>query len=290
MPDEFLLGFTSFNKSSQPFLAIIHDQQFEKIELFGLDLALKFDLSTRYCIGWRDSETRQNMVCPEEATVEDKYEECIKCRQRTGFNPAFYYADKISEAQQAINAQEHFVYLAYFAPGIVKVGISQEARVLGRILEQGARYALKLETFSSANVARQYEAKLSSLDGVVEHLPNRKKMQLLKEPFDEAAAKKELETVLEKAKSEINVTFDAPQPIQTSKYFHSEVLDTTKAIDMSGQDTLVGEVVAMIGNICLTDYQGNLLAYNLKQFVGRKAKTLKGKIDITLPIEQLTLF
>ncbi len=289
MPDEFLLGSVSFNLESKPFATVIDGQSIDRVELFGLELSLEFDMSAKYCTGWHDLVNRQSFVCPDSALVDDKYEQCLKCRQKTGFNPAFYHADTVSEAQQAINAREHFVYLAYFAPGVVKVGISQEARGLGRILEQGARYALKLETFSSALVARQYEEKLSNLDGIIEHLPNRKKMQLLKMPFDESAAKQELDNSLEKIKSELNLTFDSAQAIQTAKYFHTTDLDVSQAIDMSDQDKLVGEVVAMVGSTCLTRYEDNLLTYNLKRFVGRKAQRLKGEIDIDLPSEQLTL-
>ena len=59
-------------------------------------------------------------------------------------------------------------------------------------MEQGARLAIKLETFSSALIARQYEAKISKLDGIAETLPASKKMELIKQPFDHADGEREL--------------------------------------------------------------------------------------------------
>ena len=113
--------------------------------------------------GWVDFDNHCSQVCPDGATVDEKYENCLKCRNRTGFNPAFYHADSVSAQQEKINQQPHFVYLAYFAPGVIKVGISQEERGIRRLLEQGARLAVKLETFASALIARQYEAKIAGL-------------------------------------------------------------------------------------------------------------------------------
>ncbi len=160
MPSDFLLAYASFNADSQPFIDCQIDGEIKRRELFGQDLSLEFDFLTKYCTGWVDFENHCSQVCPDSATVDGKYENCLKCRDRTGFNPAFYNADSVSAQQEKINQNPHFVYLAYFAPGVIKVGISQEKRGIRRLLEQGARLALKLETFSSALIARQYEAKI----------------------------------------------------------------------------------------------------------------------------------
>ena len=290
MPDDFLLAYASFNADNQPFIDCQIGDEIKRRELFGQDLSLEFDFSTKYCTGWVDFENHCSQICPDSATVDGKYENCLKCRDRTGFNPAFYNADSVSAQQEKINQNPHFVYLAYFAPGVIKVGISQEERGIRRLLEQGARLALKLETFSSALIARQYEAKIARLDGIVETMPIHKKLELIKQPFDRADGEKKLQQKLLEIEQKIGVSFPRSELILCEDYFHTTGVDLTRVVLMKDQSQLAGRVRSIIGPILIADYDGQLLAYNVKKFIGYQAQVVDGAIDIELPSTQLTLF
>ena len=290
MPDDFLLAYASFNADNQPFIDCQIGDEIKRRELFGQDLSLEFDFSTKYCTGWVDFENHCSQICPDSATVDGKYENCLKCRDRTGFNPAFYNADSVSAQQERINQNPHFVYLAYFAPGVIKVGISQEERGIRRLLEQGARLALKLETFSSALIARQYEAKISALDGIVETMPIHKKLELIKQPFERATGEEKLRQKLLEIEQKIGVSFPKSELIPCEDYFHTTGIDLTRAVPMKDQNQLAGRVRSVIGPILIVDYDGQLLAYNVKKFIGYQAQTITGDIELELPSEQLTLF
>ena len=290
MPDDFLLAYASFNADNQPFIDCQIGDEIKRRELLEQDLSLEFDFSTKYCTGWVDFENHCSQICPDSATVDGKYENCLKCRDRTGFNPAFYNADSVSAQQEKINQNPHFVYLAYFAPGVIKVGISQEERGIRRLLEQGARLALKLETFSSALIARQYEAKIASLDGIVETMPIHKKLELIKQPFDRADGEKKLQQKLLEIEQKIGVLFPKSELIPCEDYFQTNGIDLTRAVPMKDQNQLAGRVRSIIGPILITDYDGQLLAYNLKKFIGYQAQTIDGVISIEIPSTQLALF
>ena len=290
MPDYFLLAYASFNADNQPFIDCQIDGEIKRRELFGQDLSLEFDFSTKYCTGWVDFDNHSSQVCPDSATVDGKYENCLKCRDRTGFNPAFYNADSVSAQQEKINQNPHFVYLAYFAPGVIKVGISQEERGIRRLLEQGARLALKLETFSSALIARQYEAKIARLDGIVETMPIHKKLELIKQPFDRADGEEKLRQKLLEIEQKIGVSFPRSELILCEDYFHTTSVDLTRVVLMKDQNQLAGRVRSIIGPILITDYDGQLLAYNVKKFIGYQAQTIDGVISIEIPSTQLALF
>lgn len=290
MPDDFLLAYASFNADNQPFIDCQIDGEVKRRELLEQDLSLEFDFSTKYCTGWVDFENHSSQICPDSATVDGKYENCLKCRDRTGFNPAFYNADSVSAQQEKINQNPHFVYLAYFAPGVIKVGISQEERGIRRLLEQGARLALKLETFSSALIARQYEAKIASLDGIVETMPIHKKLELIKQPFERADGEKKLQQKLLEIEQKIGVSFPKSELITCEDYFHTAGVDLTRVVLMKDQNQLAGRVRSVIGPILIADYDGQLLAYNLKKFIGYQAQTIDGAIDIEIPSTQLALF
>lgn len=290
MSEDFLLTYASFNADNQPFIDCQVGDEIERRELFEQDLAIEFDFSTKYCTGWVDFENHCSQICPDSATVDGKYENCLKCRDRTGFNPAFYNADSVSAQQEKINQNPHFVYLAYFAPGVIKVGISQEERGIRRLLEQGARLALKLETFSSALIARQYEAKISALDGIVETMPIHKKLELIKQPFERAAGEEKLRQKLLEIEQTIGVSFPKSELIPCEDYFHTNDVNLTRAIIMKDQNQLVGRVRSVIGSIVITEHKDQLLAYNLKKFIGYQARVVDGNIELVLPSTQLTLF
>ena len=290
MPDDFLLTYASFNAGNQPFIDCQIGDEIKRRELFGQDLSLEFDFSTKYCTGWVDFDNHCSQICPDSATVDGKYENCLKCRDRTGFNPAFYNADSVSAQQEKINQNPHFVYLAYFAPGVIKVGISQEERGIRRLLEQGARLALKLETFSSALIARQYEAKIARLDGIVETMPIHKKLELIKQPFDRADGEEKLRQKLLEIEQKIGVSFPKSELIPCEDYFHTAGVDLTRVVLMKDQNQLAGRVRSIIGPILIADYDGQLLAYNVKKFIGYQAQTIDGVISIEMPSTQLALF
>lgn len=290
LPSEFLLSYASFNADNKPFIECQVGDKIERHELFRQDLSLKFDFSVKYCAGWVDFENRCSQICPDHATVDEKYENCLKCRDKTGFNPAFYNANSVSAQQEKINQNPHFVYLAYFAPNVIKVGISQEERGIRRLLEQGARLAIKLETFSSALIARQYEAKISKLDGIAETLPVYKKLELIKQPFDRAAGERKLRQKLLEIEQKIGVSFPKSELIPCEDYFQTAGVDLSRVVLMKDCGQLVGHVRSVIGSIVITDYDGQLLAYNIKKLIGYRAQKVDREIELNLPTEQLTLF
>lgn len=290
LPSEFLLSYTSFNADNKPFIECQVGDKIERYELFEQNLSLEFDFSVKYCAGWVDFENRCSQICPDHATVDEKYENCLKCRDKTGFNPAFYNASSVSAQQEKINQNPHFVYLAYFAPGVIKVGISQEERGIRRLLEQGAQLAIKLETFSSALIARQYEAKISKLDGIAETLPVHKKMELIKLPFDHATGERELQQKLLEIEQKIGVSFPKSELIPCEDYFQTADVDLSRVVLMKDYSQLVGHVRSVIGSIVITDYGGQLLAYNLKKFIGYRARKITRPVELELPSEQLALF
>lgn len=252
-------------------------------------VALRFDFSEKWCTGWLDFENRCSRACPDSAMVDGKYDQCLTCRNRTGFNPAFYHAAEVSEQQQKLNQTPHYLYLAYLAPGVVKVGISQAARGIKRLLEQGARAAVRLETFPTALVARQYEAKIAGLNGFVEHVTQGKKLGFLKQAFDTGRARAELEQAVASVERELHVRFEAAEFIDTERHFYHQPTDVTRAKDVSGQECIVGEVRAMVGPLLITQWQDELLVYNLKRYIGYCARHDE-TAAVALPEEQLALF
>lgn len=138
-------------------------------------------LPRRRCIGRIDLRTHERSTCPLNAELlpDGKEDMCPACIEATGFNPSFYFSSYISPQQREYNQTPHYVYLAYFAPGYVKAGISSETRGIERLLEQGARAARVVGRFTCADDARALEAALCAQDGVAETMRASLKAKLL---------------------------------------------------------------------------------------------------------------
>ena len=111
IPSEFLLSYASFNADNKPFVECQVGDKIERHELFEQNLSLEFDFSVKYCTGWVDFENHCSQICPDHAMVDEKYENCLKCRDKTGFNPAFYNASSVSVQQEKNQSKSAFCLL-----------------------------------------------------------------------------------------------------------------------------------------------------------------------------------
>lgn len=293
MPGEgqYLLSNVGFSLSEQPYLSLQKDDAFADFEPLGKTLTLRFDTSQRYCIGWGDMTTGERFVCPDHSMVDSKYEQCAACQQRTGFNPAFYHATSVSKQQEERNLQPHILYLAHFGPGIVKVGISYAARGNSRLLEQGARSALVLETFPSAHIARQYEAKIAALPGIAETIQLRKKIAAMEQPYDSTAAKDELFAVRDIIQRAIGAAFSTDTILSLdSLFFPSGLPKFNDAFDCNEMSVISGKTLGMLGSLLFCQQQDTPLFFPLKKYIGYYVDLSHVETTIPLPARQTSLF
>lgn len=288
---DYLLTNVGFSREETPTLTLQSASEFIDIQPLSQVLTLQFDMTTRYCIGWRDMAAGERHSCPDGQTVENKYEQCATCQKRTGFNPAFYHATSVSEQQQSRNLEPHIVYLAHFGPGVIKVGISHAKRGNNRLLEQGARSALVLDTFPSAHVARQYEAKIAALPGIAETIQQRKKIELIKQPHDKTAAQTELHTIKSTIETATRTTFTGNDAVSfDTTYFPDGLPPLTEAINMSDQHIISGQANGQLGTLLFCQHQNTPLFLPLKKYIGYRMSLSDSETVIHLPARQTTLF
>ena len=93
-----------------------------------------------------------------------------------------------------------------------------------------------------------------------------------------------------KIEQKIGVSFPEYKLIPCEDYFQTAGIDLSRVVLMKDYSQLVGYVRSIIGSIVITDYGGQLLAYNIKKLIGYQAQKVDGEIELDLPTEQLTLF
>lgn len=255
---------------------------------FGNEYTLRFDLSKRFCTGWYDMENKCEHACPESAKLTD-HDICVICRDRTGFNPAFYNSKTISPAQESRNREPHALYLAYFGGDLVKVGISHVSRKLGRLLEQGARFVIVLETFATANVARKYEAQIAKTDGFVEAMRGSTKLKLLEQTIDPATARDKLSAAKDICESELNVKFNDAEFLELDKYYSVQAI-RADLMPFPNAEIISGVYVAQIGDVMIMQQQSQNLFVSAKGLSGYNVKITSEVSEVSLPLQQTTLF
>lgn len=270
----------------QPTLYFSDDSELAPL---GSTLSLTFDLAERFCIGWHDMATGENHSCPEGARTEKKFETCPACQRRTGFNPAFYNTTKVSAKQEARNAEPHHLYLAYMGEGYIKVGISWHGRGIKRLLDQGARAGLVLETSPTALIARQYEAKIARLEGIHETTSTRTKLALLGKPFDETAAQKQLLATKQRIEQALSISFSGEEVLFFDTYYMHEALSTSGVTPLTDAK-IAGKAKTIIGDILITQYDERELALPLRQFIGYPVEIIDEIIPLNLNPQQMQLF
>lgn len=287
----YLLTNVGFDRNQTPCISLQKDGEYVDMSPLGKTITLRFDTSSRFCVGWRDITTGERFVCPDQQMVESKYEQCSACQKRTGFNPAFYNATSVSDQQEARNLEPHLLYLAHFGPGTVKVGISHAARGNSRLLEQGARSAIILETFPSAHIARQYEAKIAALPGIAETIQLRKKIASLAQQYDTKAAAAELAEVKQAVERAIGSAFKQEEILHLDNvFFPNSRPALSDAYDCTDHGFISGKVTGMLGSILFCDHQDTPVFLPLKKLIGYNV-TLSDKEDtIPMPARQISLF
>lgn len=279
----------SFSKESEPFIEFTHGDRIWRVNPLQSDtINLQFDATVRYCIGRFDMTTWTDYPCPHQECIPTKYEQCVSCIKATGFNPAFYNTNDISPQQLSFNAEPHIVYLAYFAPDCIKVGISNAKRGIGRLLEQGARAAIILAECPSANIARSYEAKATGFHRIRDSVQLGKKMLLAEKPFDSKQATAILLQYTDELETALNASFSHDVLLLDPYYFNQSPPDLHLAINLSEQSTVIGQPLGMLGSILYCRYHDDIVYLPLKKYIGY-AIDEAAPDTIMLPQKQLTL-
>lgn len=287
----YLLGNVGFNLNDHPSVTFQTGDDIIDYSPLGYTINLTFDTAQRFCIGWGNLATRERFVCPDKLAISEKFHQCPACQKRTGFNPAFYNALQVSQQQETRNQEPHFLYLAHFGPGVVKVGISYAKRGKARLLEQGARSALILDTFPSANIARQYEAKVAAMPNIAESIQLKRKQTLLTIAYETPAAAQELLHIRALIEQREKIQFTKNNVAHLDEYYFPEgTPEINEAFDCSNHTMITGKVIGLLGSFLFCRYQGELVYLPMKKFVGYKAKVSDSEGTIALPARQTSLF
>jgi len=285
--------------SKGPFLRLDHHKgNFVERELFypiGANFTLKKQYG-RYCTGQFDLSTLENDVCPNGAELlSPKANVCFDCFDFIGFNPAFYHLEQhqISPQQRAYNQTKHIVYLAYFAPGLIKVGISSDARKEHRWKEQGARWIAHIYTVRNAYEARHIEEKISSRLSLPEVIVGKKKRDLLTVKLDETAVCGEFTEIMDQADALFPNKVNRDRIYSMDAFYNPNGVSlNSTVIDVSehSEGKISGKCFGLYGDILLFENGGQQFMCSLKKFISHAISFSKDIEKMDFEPQQISLF
>lgn len=267
----------------------------ELFHLVGKSFTLKKEFG-RYCTGEFDLKTLKGDVCPSAAELlSPKANNCYDCFESIGFNPAFYHLEQrqISLQQRAYNQTKHIVYLAYFAPGLIKVGISSNDRKEHRWKEQGARFIAHIYTVANAYEARHIEEKVSTKLKLPEVVLGKKKRALLNARLDFNAAKIDFTLLMDQIDSVLPTQVNRDRVYDMEEYFNpdgTELASTIIDVSEHTDGKISGKCIGLYGDIVLFENGAQQFMFSLKKMISYKVSFSDRVEGMDFEPQQISMF
>lgn len=224
----------------------------------GDELAFAIN-SSRRCIGHRPPGAESLLPCPDEVTgisstqCPDCFEKaltlpCLRCTGERCRNPA--------RRHSCVQPENHALYLASFAPGVLKVGVARWDRRVERLAEQGARAAIICGR-DDGQMVRRAEAQIKRISGIPDRLQTTEKLRHLTVAGDTQKMEEEMIDVLAGLKRRMRAKWIEPERVALPQV---EVLPVApRLLDLKPGVTLRGEIEAISGQVALVRSDANEL-------------------------------
>src|SRR5690348_6784384 len=211
----------------------------------------------RLCVGYRPPAGGPELPCPDGCAVPaGSRSECDACMAREGrLEVVTSDGSRLPTGPRAeYLLSAHDVYLAAFAPDVLKVGVSGAGRARLRVLEQGAPAGLVIGRADDGMAARRLEHALSQM-GTRERVQVRTKLRHLFPAPDASALLARLGDALERLADAL----PGGWPIDVERMAPPAALDNTPLLHLTALDappiaappapagSLAGQVVAAAG-------------------------------------------
>lgn len=223
----------------------------------------------RQCIGYRAPDSEHLEPCPE-GHITGRAAQCDLCLERAALLPCLrctgLRCSNPERREGCVQPDNHAVYVAAFAPGIIKVGVARWHRRHMRIREQGARAALIVARDDGQQV-RRLEATLHRF-GAVDRLSVSERLTAWTRPARPEDLHAELETFARRMRARLLDAqwLDDPEPVP---------LDATgllayrpRLIRPTAGAVIRGDFERYIGHTMVMSRDGELIAHDLPSLIG----------------------
>src|SRR3989344_2770641 len=293
-----ILTFRWYNKT--PYLITYNESsnliKHLKLENFSFSWTIS---KQRKCPGYFDLISGKHFPCLRQIDLSNtKKERCKECEIKIGFKEGFVYRSEMTnDTAKKYFQLEHFLYLAYFSPHIIKVGTANMLRKYDRLYEQGAFAYCFFASLKGLDIL-EVESFISRNTNIPERISNNIKLQIIKGlninnlPIHTLKEKElQIETVLKNTNfrkyllknpefGEVYIpSIFKSKEIQNFIYLES--LEEIKEIS--------GIILGVKGNFITFGNGNNIYIINGKELVGRTIEEYNNPKEIFINNRQLNL-
>ncbi len=250
----------------------------ETNELVSIELTnykFNFKLSeVKHCIGYY--KNGEYVSCPVSNIIQSStYTQCAYCEKIQGFKSAFLFGGEPNDEMKEYLAQKHFIYLAYFEPGIIKVGTAAESRKYLRPIEQDALAYLYIAESDGFNI-QKLEHEISRQLGITENVRSSHKLKYL---GVKSNGERVMNILMEKYnliyshfssnKNFRNWLFEKDQLEVVSLINNPEIFYPEKEVHLQKELYVVGDFKGIRGRYLIIENDGEYFTFDIRTLVGR---------------------
>lgn len=233
---------------------------------------IRLNLASRGCAGsWKNGEY--------EPCDSSTAPFCERCKEVW---PCAICTGHCTKPLHACN-EPHSIYLALFAPGIVKVGVTRAWRLKERLQEQGADMGVEIRQAEDGRIARLIEHELGKR--FAERVRFGTKLAGITAIADESALGNALSELTEEGRL---VDGEEIGDVMRFEYFDREFLVQPQLIQPQENMTIEGDVVGVKGRMLVLERFDTLYVVNLNQLLGyditEEGNSEKGKNQLQTSI------
>lgn len=223
----------------------------------------------RRCIGYRAPGSSHLEPCPDNAFT-PRSSQCAACAERAMMLPCLrctgLRCHNPARRDGCVQPDNHATYLAAFAPGIIKVGVSRWERRERRVREQGARAALIIAR-DDGQMVRRIEAAVAAL-GIPDRISPSERVRALYEGGEPEVLERELERISAGLRRRLppSAWLRPPEPVRLEPLV---TLDAhPRMLHPRVGEPLAGPIRAAAGSLIILEREDAPVAVELSSLIG----------------------
>ena len=259
--------WNSVDDIMQPFMFLSDSGKIKKAKLFDEDISMR--IGDRTCIGHFSKS--KHVQCKEKRAVTGEWN-CNECKLRDDFfmcMPCDGTECINSKQRHGCEESKYYIYLAAF-DSVLKVGISQQFRIMERLIEQGADFGAKIAYMKDGKDVRVVEQEIRSKLDIVDRMTGDQKQKMIFANPNTCVSN--IISAINKLKSNgISKYMITPEIYDLRNHYRlANVHHDPRRARISDGTHIEGSVVAAKGNIIIMNDVKGFFSFNAHDLIGRE--------------------
>ncbi len=248
----------------KPVFTAVNNGSFEKI--MPLNREINLSVGKKTCIGFMAGS--KHVACPNSEEVSDNWH-CPSCLRDDYFFMCVKCDGsdcKNTKRREECKKEKYYIYLSAFGP-VMKVGISNQFRLINRLVEQGADIAARIALVHDGKEARLVEQEIKKCLDIEDRIEGTKKHGIMF--WDPNVAIVNILSAIERLRA-AGFGLIEPEIYDLRRFYNlDKVLEVPVFSRIKEGDEISGKIIAAKGNILVAQNNETFFSFNAHDIIGR---------------------